>query len=129
MKTVQEISKLLFNKRLVGLKHAVPASFILSQKIDPKSMPLMPGDSDSWDEYLLKVYNTRLSSVLGKEKMQFEKETFEPHDRLKSKLLDHLEVLKIFLNFPSEHPRRRPFPNCIIRLRKIISQVTSKELY
>ena len=76
--------------------YAVPASFILSQKINSKSMPLMTGDSDSWDEYLLKVYNTRFSSVLGKEKMQCEKEAFEPHDRLKSKLLNHLEVLKIF---------------------------------
>ena len=96
MKTILGIGKLLSKKHLIGLKYVCCTSSFFSQKINSKSMPLMTGNSDSWDEYLLKVYNTTLSSVLGKEKMQFEKETFEPHDRLKSKLVDHLEVLKIF---------------------------------
>ena len=128
-KTVEGISKLLANKHLVGLKCAVPASFILSQEMDPKSMPLMPSNPDFWDDYLLKVYTARLSSVLQKEKIQFNEEVFEPHDRLKPKLLDHLEMLNKFLNCPSLHSRRHPFPNCIIRLRKVISETISDKLY
>ena len=92
-------------------------------------MPPMPSDPNSWDNYFLSVYNARLSSILEKEKTQFEKETFKRHDSLKSKLLTHLEMLSSFLNCPSEHPRRYPFPDCIIKLRKMISCIASEELY
>ena len=93
-------------------------------------MPPMPSDPNSWDDYFLKVYNARLSAVLEKEKAQFEKEISKENDGLKSKLLimTHLEVLDNFLNCPSKHPRRHPFPNCIIRLRKMMSQIVSEEL-
>lgn len=92
-------------------------------------MPLIPGDPNSWDEYLLQVYNARLSSVLEKEKAQFENEITEAHDKLKLKLLDHLKILNQFLNYPSEHPQRHPFPYSVIRLRKLISETVSEELY
>ena len=90
-------------------------------------MPLMPRNSNSWDDYLLQAYSARLSSVLRKEKLQFEKD--EPHDMLKPKLLSHLEILNKFLNSPSEHPRRHTFPNCIIKLRKVISDTIRKVVY
>ena len=92
-------------------------------------MPPMPSDPNSWDNYFLNVYNARLSAILEKEKAKFEKETFKRHDGLKSKLLTHLEMLRSFLNYPSEHPRRHPFPDCIIKLRKMISCIASEELY
>ena len=119
------------NKHLSGLKSTVPASFILSQEIDPELMPPMPSDPNSWDDYFLKVYNARLSAVLEKEKAQFEKEISKEYEGLKSKLLimTHLEVLNNFLNCPSKHPRRHPFPNCITRLRKMMSQIVSDKLY
>ena len=71
--TVEGVSRLLSNKHLSGLKSTVPASFILSQEIDPELMPPMPSDPNSWDDYFLKVYNARLSAALEKEKAQFER--------------------------------------------------------
>ena len=114
------------NKNLIGLKNTVPASFILSQEIESESMPLMPRNSNSWDDHLLQVYRARLLSILGKEKLQFEKD--ESHVVLKPKLLRHLEILNKFLNSPSEQPRRYPFPNCIIKLRKAICDTVSEKL-
>ena len=95
-------------------------------------MPPMPSDPNSWDDYFLKVYNARLvlSAILEKEKAQFEKEISKENDRLISKLLiiARLEVLNNFLNCPSKHPKRQPFSNCIIRLRKMMSQIVLEEL-
>lgn len=88
----------------------------------------MPSSPNSWDEYMLKLYNARLLSVLGKERVQFEKEISGSHDSLKPKLLDHLELLNTFLKFPNKHPRRHPFPSSIIRFRKMISESVSEEL-
>jgi len=110
------------------LKNTVPASFILSQEIDSESMPLGSGNPNSWDEYLLQVCNARLSSVLEKEKTQFE-DIFEPCDKLRPKILSHLETLTKFLSSPSVYPSRYPFPKCIIELRKMISKAISEELY
>ena len=92
-------------------------------------MPLMPSNPNYWDEYLQQVYNARLSSVIIKEKAQFEKEVYESYDKFKFKLWSHLEILNKFLKFPSEYPRRHPFPKCIIKLRKVISDIVSNELH
>ena len=108
---IEGVSRLLSNKHLSGLKSTVLASFILSQEIDPELMPPMPSYPNSWDDYFLKVYNARLSAILGKEKIYFEKQISK---EIRSQLLTHLEVLNNFLRCPSEHSRSHPFPNCII---------------
>ena len=90
-------------------------------------MPLMPRNSNSWDDCLLQAYSAKHLSILRKEKLQFEKD--EPHDMLKPKLLSHLEILNKFINSPSEHPRRYPFPNCIIKLRNVLSDTIRKVVY
>jgi len=104
----------------------VPASFILSQEIETESMLLMPRNSNSWDQYLVQTYSVRLSSILKKERTQFED---DPHDKLKPKLISQLETLNNFLNFPGKHPRRYLFPSCITRLREMISKSLSEELH
>ena len=90
----------------------------------------MPSDPNSWDDYFLKVYNARLSAVLEKEKAQFEKEISKEYNGHKSKLsiMTHLKVLNNFLNCPNKHPKRHPFPYCIIKLRKMMSRIVSEEL-
>ena len=104
----------------------MPASFILLQEIETESMLLMPRNSNSWDQYLLQTYSARLSSILKKERTQFED---DPHDKLKPKILSQLEILNNSLNSPGKYPRRYLFPSCITRLREMISKSLSEELY
>ena len=44
-----------------------PLSFITSKEIDPTTMPTVPNDPKSFEEYFLRVCSIRLSLVLAKE--------------------------------------------------------------
>ena len=104
----------------------MPASFILSQEIETESMPLMPSNSNSWDQYLLQTYKVRLSFILKKERTLFEDDT---QGKLKPKLLSQLEILDKFLNSPCKYPRRHLFPSCVTRLREMINKSSSEKLH
>jgi len=130
-KTVEGIDKLLNNTYLNGMYRTAPASFILSQEVDPdyELIPAVPNDFFDWDTYLLQVCNAQLSFVLGKEKIQFDQEISGSDDRLKPKISGHFEKLRKYIGTPSVLPKPHPFPKCIIGLRKMISETIEEELY
>jgi len=76
--------------------HTAPASFILSQEVDPGHDVIpatVPNDFVDWDAYLLQVCNAQLSSVLEKEKIQLDQEVSGSGDRFKPKISGHFEKL------------------------------------
>ena len=109
-KTIVGIEKLRANKYLNAIKRTTPLSFITSKEIDPKTMPPVPKDPNSWEEYFLQICSTRLSLVLAKEKEQFDADLAEPCERLRPKMIDQFKRLRIILRNPGVPPRERPYP-------------------
>ena len=83
---------------------------IISEEIDPKKIPLPRRDSDSWEDYLLKVYKNRLNLTLEKEKGQWDADLSKP-DAYLHRQLQRLEKLVDYRDLPGENP---PLPGTYI---------------
>ena len=101
-----------------------PLSFITSKEIDPTTMPAVPKDPKSFEEYFLQVCSIRLSLVLAKEKEKFDADFSEPRERLRPKMINQFKRLVSILANPGVPPRERPYAFTAVtrEFRRVISK-------
>ena len=100
MESVERLERSSTNKYLCGIKRAVLLPFIMSEEIDPKTMPPAPKDPTSWEEHFRNVCEERLKLVVAKEKDQWDADLSETHTYLKPKMNHQFYRLKAILDIP-----------------------------
>ena len=70
----------------IKLTTAVP--YVRRVKLTSGVIPVMPSDSEKWDDYLLKIYDIALSSMLDKLKASYEQEHSKELKRRNREVVD-----------------------------------------
>ena len=84
----------------IKLTTAVP--YVRHVKLTSGVIPVMPSDSEKWDDYLLKIYDIALSSMLDKLKASYEQEHSKELKRRNREVVDlYLTKLRNILSSSS----------------------------
>ena len=85
------------------MKYSSAAYFIYDERLTISDhIPPMPEDKNEWEKYLLKIYDTILSSFLDMERSQFELEHSKLLTPYNYQVVDyHFQNLKQMLRTPS----------------------------